>query len=151
MTQPSRRWSAPPATWKRLKALLAYLGKYAEKEARRISEAENLKTEARKLLAAYEQKLENLEDEKAGILEKAKKEVGVLKKKALAELDRKMQAQEKSVNERIKGEQSRAESELTSLVTERTIELLKDTLAAKFDDGARAKLIDESIKRIESL
>ena len=84
-------------------------------------------------------------------IEKAKKEVGVLKKKALAELDRKMQAQEKSVNERIKGEQSRAESELTSLVTERTIELLKDTLAAKFDDGARAKLIDESIKRIESL
>ena len=123
------------------KALLAYLGKYAEKEAGRISEAENLKTEARKLLAAYEQKLENLEDEKAGILEKAKKEAGVLK----------MQAQEKSVNERIRGEQSRAESELTSLVTERTIELLKDTLAAKFDDGARAKLIDESIKRIESL
>lgn len=40
---------------------------------------------------------------------------------------------------------------MTSLVTERTIELLKDTLAAKFDDGARAKLIDESIKRIESL
>ena len=112
------------------KALLAYLGKYAEKEAGRISEAENLKTEARKLLAAYEQKLENLEDEKAGILEKAKKEAGVLKKR---------------------GEQSRAESELTSLVTERTIELLKDTLAAKFDDGARAKLIDESIKRIESL
>ena len=112
---------------------------------------ENLKTEARKLLAAYEQKLENLEDEKAGILEKAKKEAGVLKKRALAELDRKMQAQEKSVNERIRGEQSRAESELTSLVTERTIELLKDTLAAKFDDGARAKLIDESIKRIESL
>lgn len=133
------------------KALLAYLGKYAEKEAGRINEAENLKTEARKLLAAYEQKLENLEDEKAGILEKAKKEAGVLKKRALAELDRKMQAQEKSVNERIRGEQSRAESELTSLVTERTIELLKDTLAAKFDDGARAKLIDESIKRIESL
>ena len=37
------------------KALLAYLGKYAEKEAGRISEAENLKTEARKLLAAYVQ------------------------------------------------------------------------------------------------
>ncbi len=133
------------------KMLLTYLGKYAEKEARRINEAENLKTEARKLLAAYEKKLENLDGERAAIIEKAKKEADVLKKKALAELDRKIQALEKSVNERIRGEQSRTENELTSLVTERTIGLLKDTLAAKLDDDARTKLIDESIKRIESL
>ena len=133
------------------KMLLTYLGKYAEKEARRINEAENLKTEARKLLAAYEKKLENLDGDRAAIIEKAKKEADVLKKKALAELDRKIQALEKSVNERIRGEQSRTENELTSLVTERTIGLLKDTLAAKLDDDARTKLIDESIKRIESL
>ena len=133
------------------KMLLTYLGKYAEKEARRINEAENLKTEARKLLAAYEKKLENLDGERAAIIEKAKKEADVLKKKALAELDRKIQALEKSVNERIRGEQIRTENELTSLVTERTIGLLKDTLAAKLDDDARTKLIDESIKRIESL
>lgn len=133
------------------KMLLTYLGKYAEKEARRINEAENLKTGARKLLAAYEKKLENLDGERAAIIEKAKKEADVLKKKALAELDRKIQALEKSVNERIRGEQSRTENELTSLVTERTIGLLKDTLAAKLDDDARTKLIDESIKRIESL
>ena len=133
------------------KMLLTYLGKYAEKEARRINEAENLKTGARKLLAAYEKKLENLDGERAAIIEKAKKEADVLKKKALAELDRKIQALEKSVNERIRGEQSRTENELTSLVTERTIGLLKDTLAAKLDDRARTKLPAKPIKRIESL
>ena len=132
------------------KALLAYLGKYAEKEAGRIC-ACNAEPIADFLDVVQLGEGENQLPSICAEIEKAKKEAGVLKKRALAELDRKMQAQEKSVNERIRGEQSRAESELTSLVTERTIELLKDTLAAKFDDGARAKLIDESIKRIESL
>ncbi len=133
------------------KALLAYLGQYAAKEAGRISEAENLKTEARKLLAAYEQKLENFGQEKVGILEKAKKEASEAKKRALAALNQKMSAEEKSVNERIGRESRRAESELTSLVTERTIQLLKDTLADKLDERAHDKLIDESIAKIGRL
>ncbi len=133
------------------KALLAFLGGYAAKEAGRIDEAEHLKTEARKLLAAYEQKVENINTETTGILTKAKKEANFLKKKSLSELDRKLQAQEKNVQERVSGELSRAESELTALVTERTIGLLRDTLAVKLNDETRARLIDESIKRIEIL
>lgn len=133
------------------KALLAYLKKYADKEAGRIYEAENLKTEARELLASYEQKLEKMDEETAAVLSRAKKEVSLLKKNAAAELERQARQQEKNVQERINGELAQAESALTAVVTGRTMELLKKTLGEKLDDQTRSKLIDESIGRISLL
>ena len=111
------------------KALFGFLGQHIAKETGRITDAENLKTEARKLLAAYEEKLEGIDDETAAVVKKSKREISALKKNLTAELEQRLDAQEKTAKQRIEGERVRAH----------------------LDEPTRRKLIDQSIDLIDSL
>ena len=62
------------------KGFVRLLGQHIAKETGRITDAENLKTEARKLLAAYEEKLEGIDDETAAVVKKSKREISALKR-----------------------------------------------------------------------
>ena len=133
------------------KALFGFLGQHIAKETGRITDAENLKTEARKLLAAYEEKLEGIDDETAAVVKKSKREISALKKNLTAELDQRLDAQEKTAKQRIEGERVRAESELAEIVSRRSVGLLEKALTAHLDEPTRRKLIDQSIDLIDSL
>lgn len=133
------------------KALFGFLGQHIAKETGRITDAENLKTEARKLLAAYEEKLEGIDDETAAVVKKSKREISALKKNLTAELEQRLDAQEKTAKQRIEGERVRAESELAEIVSRRSVGLLEKALKAHLDEPTRRKLIDQSIDLIDSL
>ncbi len=133
------------------KALFGFLGQHIAKETGRITDAENLKTEARKLLAAYEEKLEGIDDETAAVVKKSKREISALKKNLTAELEQRLDAQEKTAKQRIEGERVRAESELAEIVSRRSVGLLEKALTAHLDEPTRRKLIDQSIDLIDSL
>lgn len=133
------------------KALFGFLGQHIAKETGRITDAENLKTEARKLLAAYEEKLEGIDDETAAVVKKSKREISALKKNLTAELEQRLDAQEKTAKQRIEGERVRAENELAEIVSRRSVGLLEKALTAHLDEPTRRKLIDQSIDLIDSL
>lgn len=133
------------------RAFSAFLDKYIQKEAARIDDAENLKDEARKVLANYEQKLENMAAETKSIIAAAEKSVEQLEKKELQNLDNRLRSQEKIVKEKVSAELAFAEKELSSVVIDKSINILEQSLSRKMNEDARNKLIDESIERISNL
>ena len=133
------------------KALSAFLDKYIQKEISRIANAEILKDEARRILADYEQKLENMAAETKEISEKAEKRAEMIEKKELKDLDDRLISQEKSVRDRVSAELVYAEKELSSVVIEKSFSMLEKKLKQKADDVFYQKLIDESIRKIAVL
>lgn len=133
------------------KALFAFLGQYIQKESDRIEDAKAVKEEARKLLADYEQKLDALDDEAQAIVVNAKKNAAILKKKTLSDIERQFMLQEKAVRDKAAAELAHAEKELSSMVADKSISILKTTLEQKLDVKVRSRLIDESIEKIANL
>lgn len=133
------------------KALIKMLRQYSDKEAGRIDSAEELKKEARKLLADYEKRLEHAKDEAAQISRESQDKMIAFKKETLTKLEQEIAAGEKNSKERIASERIRAESELLSAVSERTVEILQQTISTHLGDGVKKRLVDDSIKFIENL
>lgn len=132
------------------KRLSAYLDGHIAREKGRLDEAERIKKEACKLMAVYEEKLDNLEAETKAVVDNARKEAAYGKKKMTAELEQKISLREKNIALRMQGDISRAESRLTGEMAEYAVLLLEKALQKKLDDKSRSRLIDESIERISA-
>ncbi len=133
------------------RALFSFLDKYIQKETSRIDEAAVLKDDARKVLADYERKLEDIAVETKEILDKAEKRAELTEKKELQSLNVRLMSQEKTVKDRVAAELAFAEKELTSVVIEKSVVLLEQTIESKMDRTRQNQLIDASIEKIAKL
>ena len=133
------------------KALFAFLGNYIQQETMRIEDAAVLKDEARKILADYEQKFENVAVETKNILIKAQRDIESLENKEMSKLNNKLNAQEKMVADKVAAQLAYAEKELSSIVADKSIFVLEKVLSQKLNDDNLLKLIDQSISKIEKL
>ncbi len=133
------------------RALFSFLDKYIQKETSRIDEAAVLKDDARKVLADYERKLEDIAVETKEILDKAEKRAELTEKKELQSLNARLMSQEKTVKDRVAAELAFAEKELTSVVIEKSVVLLEQAIESKMDRTRQNQLIDASIEKIAKL
>ena len=133
------------------RALFSFLDKYIQKETSRIDEAAVLKDDARKVLADYERKLEDIAVETKEILDKAEKRAELTEKKELQSLNVRLMSQEKTVKDRVAAELAFAEKELTSVVIEKSVVLLEQAIESKMDRTRQNQLIDASIEKIAKL
>lgn len=133
------------------KALSMLLDKRINSIVRRIDDAENLKTEARLLLAEYEEKVDNVGAEVDEILKKSKKDITAFKNKSVKEIENQITLQEKYIDERIANIKNRASAEIVNFVSEQTIKNLKIAISKELDDNQKSALIDHSIDLISNL
>lgn len=133
------------------KMMLQFFEKRRQGIIKRIDEAEALKNEARELLAAYEEKLENIADETGKIVKKAQREASHLKKTGLEGLERSIAAREKYVEEKIANSRNQVTSQIVAHTAEKTITALRQALAEKLSAPAQRRLIDESIDWLQKL
>lgn len=133
------------------KAFAAFLNKYIQKETSRIDDAETLKEEARKILADYEQKLDNITAETQAVLARVEKNAEQKEKKELKDLESRLSTQEKAVKERVAAELAFAEKELSSVVVDKSISILEQNLKTNMDDVVADRLINQSIEQISKL
>lgn len=131
------------------KIIYSLLKKRGENIADRIREAAKLKEDAQKLLAQYEKKYRQAEQEAQEILSRSEKEINFIKKENMAKLESDMALKEKEAKQRIASAQDEAMQEITKLTAELTIKAVKDALSRNLDDKAQDRLIDESIALIK--
>lgn len=119
--------------------------------AKRIDDAATLRDDAQKLLAEYERKFANAQNEANEILERSKKEIELFKKESLNKLKADMNIKEKEAEGRLVAAQSEAVSEISQLTSLLTIKTVKAAISEKLNAQNQDDLIEQSIKLISNL
>lgn len=133
------------------KALNALIKGKIDSVIKRIDDAASLRDEARKLLADYEQKVEDLDYKSNYIITEAEDKAKDFIKNELKKFEKELVAQEKDTESMIEIRKEQIISEATGLVVERTMEILQQVLNNKLDDKTKSELADASIKSLEQL
>ena len=131
------------------KLIKRMMGKRIQGIADRIDEVSQLKTDAQKLLAEYERKFGNAETEAYQILEKAKREIDMIKTEKLGKLERNLKQREKEAVIRIERASSKAVAEVVALSSDLAIETVKDAIGKKMSDETKDRLIEQSIANLD--
>lgn len=119
--------------------------------AERIREAENLRDDAQSLLAEYEKKFKNAENEANAILKKSQQEIEFLKQERMEKLEREMKIKQDEASNRISSARNEALQSVSTQTAELTIQTVKTVLSEKLDAKAQDKLIDNSINLIAKI
>lgn len=127
------------------KVMHSLLQKRGENIAERISSAATLKEDAQKLLAQYEKKYREAEQEAQEILSRSEKEINFFKKESMSKLEAEMANKERDAKARIAAAQDKAVKEISAMTSEVTIKAVKDVLRRQLTEKEIDRLIDESI------
>ena len=127
------------------KVLHSLLQKRGENIAERISSAATLKEDAQKLLAQYEKKYREAEQEAQEILSRSEKEINFFKKESMSKLEAEMANKERDAKALIAAAQDKAVKEISAMTSEVTIKAVKDVLRRQLTEKEIDRLIDESI------
>ena len=133
------------------KALSSLIKGKIDSVIKRIDDAASLRDEARKLLADYEQKVEDLNFKTNSIVKDAEDKAKEFNKSELKKFEKELAAQEKATENLIELRKEQIISEATGLVVERTMEILHQVIDNKLDDKIKSELADASIKSLEQL
>ncbi len=119
--------------------------------ASNIKEASELKEEARELFANYAKKLESIEEDTKAILLQSKKDIALLKKQSLAEIEQRNNAKIKDAEAEINYAKAKTKDEMYDLLRTKTIQVLKKIIFEKMSKENKQKLIDNSIDVISKI
>ena len=128
--------------------LSSMIHKRIENIRQRIDESEELLEDAQKLLSEYERKYRNAKKEAQAIVEKSQKQINYIKTENLCKLEQDMKNKEKDAADRIHASQENADRELASLMSQTTIQIVKQAVNDNLSAKAQDKLIDNSISLI---
>lgn len=116
-----------------------------------IDEAAQLQNDAEKMLASYEKKFRNVKKEAEDILKKSQNEIDYLRKASMSQLEQEMKQKEKDMADKLKTAKDNAINEITNLAGGLSIKAVQEIIQNKLQEKDLSKLIDASIKKIESL
>lgn len=133
------------------KVVYKMLRKRSADIASRIDETTQLKEDAQKLLAEYEMKYRHAEQEAQDILARSEREINLLKKEKLSQLEQEMSNKEREALERITASQDKALQEIAHLAASKAVNGVKTVLVQKLTDKDKDKMIDESIDLINAV
>lgn len=117
----------------------------------RINDAAALKTQARELLADYEQKLENAAAETVQIVQKSRRQATNYKKNALSSLQKSLALQEQAAEQKIATARNLITGEIAANTAEKSISALRKVLLQKVSDDEHHRLIERSIDLLSRL
>lgn len=113
--------------------------------------AENLKLDAQKLYAEYERKYLNTETEVAAIVAKEKAAMDENKEQKMQAMAAWLKQKNKEADARIEISFEQANAEINHLISQRTTDILKNIFRTKMSKAEHEKLINHSIKRLETI
>ncbi len=130
------------------KTIGAGLDKRSQTIADEINEARKMREEAQELLAQYQRRQLEAEDEAAAIIEQAKKDAQRLTAEAREKIDAQMERRAKSAEEKIARAEAQALSEVRGQTAELAIAAAREIIKERMDSGAQSAFVDKAIADI---
>ena len=128
---------------------ITLLSERAEKIKIQLDEARELKKEAQKLLASYQRKQKNVEQECNNLLAQAKEEAKNFAKEAETKLKESLARQAKAAEDKIKAAEISAVKEVQTAAAQVSIKAASEALAKDLKSGKSRGLVDDAIKELE--
>ena len=131
----------------------AMIGKSLDARAdairKELDDARRLREEAQQLLADYQRKSREAEEEAKGIIEQAKREAEALATETRRSLAEGLERRTKAAEDKIARAEAQALSEVKSAAVTAAIAAAESILKSKVAGGTATSLIDDSIKGLK--
>lgn len=127
------------------KMMLSGLDKRAAKIADEINEVRKMREEAQELLASYQRRQREAEEEAAGIIEQAKKDAARMTAEARAKIEDQTERRIKAAEDKIARAEAQALSEVRGQTADLAIEAARVIIRDRMDGGAQGPFIDKAI------
>ena len=114
-----------------------------------VDAAEQLKTEADKVLAEYRQQLASARSEADGIIERARKTGDELTHRVKEESEKIRQEQLAQTQQQVNAEVEKAMGDLRSAVAEMTVVAAEKVLRGSIDSGRHQQLIEQAVEDLD--
>lgn len=129
--------------------IMGMLDKRAEGIQSELDEAKALRDEAQKLLASYERKQREVQEQADRIVVAAKEEARVAAEEARADLETSLARRMAAAEEQITSAQSAAVKDVRDQAVTVAIAAAREVVAKQMTEAKAASLIDESIAQVE--
>lgn len=127
------------------KMIVSGLDKRARKIADEINEARKMREEAQELLASYQRRQREAEEEAAAIIEAAKKDARRLAEDARQKIAEQTERRTKAAEDKIARAEAQAISEVRGQTADLAIEAARAIIRERMGDGTQAAFIDREI------
>lgn len=115
-----------------------------------IETAENLRVEAQELLAQYQRKQRDAQNEAEAIIANARNHAAEIHKTAETDLHEMIDRKEKQLTDRLKRMEDSAKAEIRAYASELAVKATAEIIANRLDDAGNARLVDQAIKTLPS-
>lgn len=115
-----------------------------------IETAENLRVEAQELLAQYQRKQRDAQNEAEAIIANARNHAAEIRKTAETDLHEMIDRKEKQLTDRLKRMEDSAKAEIRAYASELAVKATAEIIANRLDDAGNARLVDQAIKTLPS-
>ncbi len=115
---------------------------------RELDEARKLREEAQAILADYRRRQAQAEEEAQGIIDLARREAEALAEETRVSLQEQLERRTRLAEDKIARAEADAVGQVRAQAVELAVEAAERLIAAKLDDKAAARLVDESIADI---
>ena len=126
------------------------LDKRADAIREELDEARRLREEAQSVLAEYERKQRDAEQEAAEIIALAKKEAKALAAETRERLKETLERRTKIAEEKIARAEEQASNEVRSMAVDVAIDVARNIIDKKMTPAASTKLIDKNIDELKT-
>jgi F-type H+-transporting ATPase subunit b len=127
------------------KTIASGLDKRSRAIADEINEARKIREEAQELLATYQRRQREAEDEAAAIIEQAKKDAKRLANEARDKINAQMERRVRAAEEKIARAEAQALSEVRSQAADLAVDAAREIIRERMDSGAQSAFIDKAI------
>ncbi len=132
------------------KPLLGKLDARIAEIRRELASAAELKQEAEGLIAEYGRKQQEAEQEAQRIVEAAREQAAMIRAQAEKDADELMARKEAQLSEKMTRIGDSARQEIRDYAADLAVKATAEIITRTLDDKARARLADESIKKVAS-
>lgn len=127
------------------KKIAGGLDKRAHKIADELEQARRLRDEAQELLAQYQRRQREAEEEAKGIIEQAKKDAMRLAAESRDKIAEQIERRAKAAEEKIARAEAQALAEVRAQAADLAIETAREIIRSRMDKGAQSALVEKAI------
>ncbi len=132
------------------KTIAKSLDDRSQKISTELDEARRLREEAQEMLAQYQRRQREAEDEAASIIEQAKKDAERLGREAKDKINEQLERRTKAAEEKIARAEAQAISEVRNQTTDLAVDAARTIIRDRMDSGAQNAMVDNSINDLRS-
>lgn len=130
------------------KSMSSGLAKRSQKIADELDQARKMREEAQEILAQYQRRQREAEEEAKGIIEQAKRDADRLASESRDKINEQIERRAKAAEEKIARAEAQAIAEVQGQVADLAIETARAIIAERMDQGAQSAFVEKAISEL---